>query len=156
MSTVTLTARMDNPALVLPGALEALQAVSKVVAAAGLDPRLVELVNLRASQINGCGVCVAMHPRIAKRHGETDERLATVVAWRESPYFTAAERAALALTEAATRIADRGEPVSDEVWEEAARHFDEHQLAALVLGIAQINVWNRLNVTTRQIAGQEW
>jgi AhpD family alkylhydroperoxidase len=127
-----------------------------VVTTAGLDPRLLELVNLRASQINGCGVCVAMHPKIAKRHGETEERLATVVAWRESPYFTAAERAALALTEAATRIADRGEPVSDEVWDEAARHFDSQQLAALVLGIAQINVWNRLNVTTRQIAGQEW
>jgi AhpD family alkylhydroperoxidase len=156
MSTVTLTARMDNPALLLPGALEALHAVSKAVSATGLDPRLLELVNLRASQINGCGVCVAMHPKIAKRHGETDERLATVVAWRESPYFTAAERAALALTEAATRIADRGEAVSDEVWEEAARHFDEQQLAGLVLGIAQINVWNRLNVATRQIAGQEW
>jgi AhpD family alkylhydroperoxidase len=156
MSTVTLTARMDNPALLLPGALDALLGVSKVVSSAGLDPRLLELVNLRASQINGCGVCVAMHPKIAKRHGETDERLATVVAWRESPYFTAAERAALALTEAATRIADRGEPVSDEVWDEAARHFDDRQLAALVLGIAQINVWNRLNVTTRQIAGQEW
>ena len=156
MSTVTLSARMDNPALLLPGALDALLGVSKVVSSAGLDPRLLELVNLRASQINGCGVCVAMHPKIAKRHGETDERLATVVAWRESPYFTAAERAALALTEAATRIADRGEPVSDEVWDEAARHFDDRQLAALVLGIAQINVWNRLNVTTRQIAGQEW
>ena len=156
MSTVTLTARMDNPALVLPGALEALHAVSKAVSKTGLDPRLLELVNLRASQINGCGVCVAMHPKIAKRHGETDERLATVVAWRESPYFTAAERAALALTEAATRIADRGEPVSDEVWDEAARHFDSGQLAGLVLGIAQINVWNRLNVTTRQVAGVEW
>jgi AhpD family alkylhydroperoxidase len=110
---------------------------------------------LRASQINGCGVCVDMHPRMMKRIGETDERLHAVAAWRDTPYFTDAERAALALTEAATRLSDRDDAVPDAVWAEAARHYDETALAALTLAIATINVWNRLNVMTRQVAG-EW
>jgi alkylhydroperoxidase family enzyme len=96
-----------------------------------------------------------MHARSLKKSGETDERLFSVAAWRDAPYFTDAERAALALTEAATRLSDRADPVPDEIWDEAARHFDEQKLAALVLAIAVINVWNRLNVTTRQVAG-EW
>ena len=87
--------------------------------------------------------------------GETDERLMSVAAWRDAPYFTDAERAVLALTDAATRLADQADPVPDETWNEAARHFDEKQLAALVLAIALINVWNRLNVVTKQVAG-EW
>ena len=111
-----------------------------------MPPRKVELVHLRASQINGCGVCVDMHPRIAKKAGETDERLFAVAAWREAPYFTDAERAALALTEAVTRLSDRADPVPDEIWDEAARHYDEPALAALIIAIASINVWNRLNV----------
>src|SRR5262249_11954167 len=122
----------------------------------GVPAKTLELMNLRASQINGCGVCAVQHPRIARKLGETDERLFAVAAWREAPYFTDAERAALALTEAATRISDQADPVPDAIWEEATRHYDESALAALVLAIASINVWNRLNVVTRQIAGQEW
>ena len=113
------------------------------------------LVELRASQINGCSVCVDMHARQVRQAGETDERLFTVAAWRDAPYFSDAERAALALAEAVTRISDRADPVPDEVWNEAVRHYDEQALAALILAIATINVWNRLNVTTRQVAG-EW
>ena len=148
-------ARLKHPAFLLPGAMEALQSLGGAVAKAGVPPRLVELISLRASQINGCSVCVDGHPRIARKLGETDERLFAVAAWRDAPYFTAAERAALALTEAVTRLDDRPDPVPDEVWEEAARHYDETALAGLVLAIASINVWNRLNVATRQPAG-EW
>src|SRR5207302_8754968 len=133
----------------------ALQALGKAVHQGGVPPKTLELVNLRASQINGCGVCAVQHPRIAKKLGETDERLFAVAAWREAPYFTDAERAALALSEAATRIADQLDPVPDEIWEEAARHYDERQLGALVLAIAAINAFNRVNATTRQITG-EW
>lgn len=96
-----------------------------------------------------------MHSRLLKRAGESDQRLFTVAGWRDTPYFTDAERAALALTEAVTRLSDRADPVPDEIWEEAARHYDETQLSALLLAIAAINVWNRLNVPTRQVAG-EW
>ena len=145
--------RMGNPALVLPAAMQALSALGKVPAEAGLAPRLLELVNLRASQINGCSVCIDGHPRIAKKLGETDERLFAVSAWRDTPYFSDAERAALALTEAVTRVSDRADPVPDEIWDEATRHYDGRSLAALVIAIANINVWNRLNIATRQIAG---
>ena len=145
--------RMGNPALVLPAAMQALNALGKVPAEAGLAPRLLELVNLRASQINGCSVCIDGHPRIAKKLGETDERLFAVSAWRDTPYFSDAERAALALTEAVTRVSDRADPVPDEIWDEATRHYDGRSLAALVIAIANINVWNRLNIATRQIAG---
>jgi AhpD family alkylhydroperoxidase len=146
---------MGNPAVVLPEAMQALMALSGVPQKVGLSPKLLELVNLRASQINGCGVCVDGHPRIARKLGETDERLFAVAAWRESPYFSDQERAALALTEAVTRLNDRADPVPDAIWDEATRHFDGKSLAALVIAIANINVWNRLNVATRQIAG-EW
>ena len=95
-----------------------------------------------------------MHARSARAAGESDARLFTVGAWRDAPDFTDAERAALALTEAVTRLSDRSDPVPDELWNEAARHYDEQQLGALVLSIAVINVWNRLNVATRQVAGQ--
>jgi AhpD family alkylhydroperoxidase len=152
----TMHARMNNPALIVPDAMQALQALGQAIQKGGVSPKTLELVNLRASQINGCGVCAVQHPRIAKKLGETDERLFAVAAWREAPYFSDAERAALALTEAATRMSDRADPVPDEIWDEAARHYDEHALAALVIAIASINVWNRLNVTTRQVAGQEW
>ena len=147
---------MNHPAYVVPGAMQALQDLSKSVQNRGVPAKTIELVNLRASQINGCGVCAVQHPRIARKLGETDERLFAVAAWREAPYFTDAERAALALAEAATRMSDRADPVPDEIWDEAARHYDETELAALVLAIASINVWNRLNVTTRQVAGAEW
>jgi AhpD family alkylhydroperoxidase len=156
METVTLEPRIDNPAFVVPGAMEALGAVSKAVQRGGIPPRLTELMHLRASQINGCGVCAVHHPRIARKLGETDDRLFAVACWRDAPYFDEAERAALALTEAVTRMADQAEPVPDDVWDEAARHFDETQLATLVLSIGLINVWNRLNVATRQVAGAGW
>ncbi|MGZ2486943.1 AhpD family alkylhydroperoxidase [Rhizobium pisi] len=145
--------RMGNPALVLPAAMQALNALSQVPTETGLSPKLLELVNLRASQINGCSVCIDGHPRIAKKLGETDERLFAVSAWRDTPYFSDAERAALALTEAVTRVSDRADPVPDEIWDEATRHYDGRSLAALVIAIANINVWNRLNIATRQIAG---
>jgi AhpD family alkylhydroperoxidase len=148
-----MTPRMTNPALLLPEALEAALALSAAAGKGDLPPHLVELVLLRASQINGCGVCVDMHTKGAKRAGETDERLHAVAAWRDTAYFSDAERAALALTESVTRISDRPNPVPDEVWDEAARHFDEVALASLLVTIGVINVFNRLNVATRQVAG---
>jgi AhpD family alkylhydroperoxidase len=134
-------------------AMNALQALSKAASQSALPKATIGLVTLRASQINGCSVCVEMHTRDRKREGETDERIFTVPAWRESPYFDDAERAALALCEAATRLADRPDPVPDDVFDEAAKHFDDERLAALVLQVALINTWNRLNVVTRQIGG---
>ena len=151
-----MQARMSNPALIVPDAMQALQALGKAIQNSDIPPKTLELINLRASQINGCGVCAVQHPRLARKLGETDDRLFAVAAWREAPYFTDAERAALALTEAATRLSDRADPVPDEIWNEAARHYDDQALATLVIAIASINVWNRLNVTTRQVAGQEW
>lgn len=148
-----MQARMSNPAMIVPGAMEALVALGTAAKAGGVPPRTLDLVHLRASQINGCAVCLDMHPKIARKAGETEERLFAVAAWRDAPYFTDAERAALALTEAATRLSDRTDPVPDAIWEEAARHYDEQALGALVLSIAAINVWNRLNVATRQVAG---
>ena len=150
-----MKARMSNPAMIVPDAMHALLALAASVEKSGVPRRTLDLVHLRASQINGCSVCVDMHARDLKKVGEKDERLFTVAAWRDAPYFTDAERAALALTEAVTRLSDRAEPVPDEIWDEAARHYDEASLAALILSIATINVWNRLNVTTRQVAG-DW
>jgi len=148
-----MQSRMNHPAMIVPGAMEALQAVSKLAETCGLSKKVQELVHLRASQINGCSVCVDLHWRGLKHSGETDERAFAVAAWRDAPYFTDSERAALALTEAVTRLSDREDPVPDDVWDEAARHFDEVGLAALLLCIATINMWNRLNVATRQVAG---
>ncbi|HAM02962.1 MAG TPA: alkylhydroperoxidase [Acidimicrobiaceae bacterium] len=142
-----------------PGAFEALQAFSnaalKTARKAGLSRSTIDLVELRASQINACAVCLDMHSRAAKKAGESDERLNTLAAWREAPYFTDAERAALALTEAGTRLADRADAVPDDIYAAAARHYDEPALAALVVMIAAINAWNRLNVITGQVAG-DW
>jgi AhpD family alkylhydroperoxidase len=148
-----MQARMANPAMIMPDAMQALQALAKATKKGGVPPRTLELVYLRASQINGCSVCVQLHANDLKKAGETDERLFAVAAWREAPYFTPAERAALALTEATTRLADRADAVPDEVWDEAARHFHERGLASVILAIASINVWNRLNAATRQVAG---
>ncbi len=147
--------RIESPALTVPGALQPLQAIAHAARQADIPETTLYLVELRASQINGCGVCVDIHSRELKAAGETDARINAVAAWRDVSYFSEVERAALALTEAATRLADRPDPVSDDVWNEAARHYDEAQLAALVLAIATINTWNRLNVVTRQISG-EW
>jgi len=152
---VFMQARTKNPAMILPDAMQALHALKTATEKGGVPSKTIGLVELRASQINGCSVCVDQHPRFMQKAGETDERLFAVAAWRHAPYFTDAERAALALTEAVTRLDDRPDPVPDEVWEEAARHYDETALAGLVLAIAGINVWNRLNVAVGQVAG-EW
>lgn len=145
--------RMSHPAFAVPDAMDALQALGKAVGNGGVAEQTLELVHLRASQINGCSVCLDGHSRAAKKAGETDERLFTLAAWRDAPYFTDAERAALALTEAVTRLSDRPDPVPDAIYDDAAKHYDEKQLAALILAIANINVWNRLNAATRQVAG---
>ena len=147
-----MEARMKNPAAVLPGFFEGIMAAHGAVAKGGLPESVLHLTHLRASQINGCGLCVDMHAYELRQMGETDERLFAVAAWRDAPYFTDAERAALALTEAVTRLSDREDPVPDTVWDGAKQHYDESALAALLLAIAKINVWNRLNVATRQPA----
>jgi AhpD family alkylhydroperoxidase len=135
--------------------MPALLKLAKSTQNAGVPVTTHYLLHLRASQINGCSICVDMHSRELRAAGEPDERINTLAAWRETPYFTDAERAALALTEAVTRLADRPDPVPDEVWDNAAQHYDEAQLAALVISIASINTWNRINAATRQITG-EW
>ena len=148
--------RFEDPAAsVPPGALEALQKLGAASAKAGIPETTLYLVHLRASQINGCSVCVDMHSRELEHAGESGARIHTVAAWRETPYFSDAERAALALTEAATRLADRPDPVPDDVFDEAARLYSEPQLAALVVAIATINAYNRLNATMRNLSG-EW
>lgn len=145
--------RMKNPAAILPEAMAPVQALWAAAQKGGVPEKLLHLVHLRVSQINGCSVCIDGGWRGAKKDGETDERLFAVAAWRHAPYFSDAERAALALAEALTRIADRPDPVSDEVYEAAKKHFDERQLAALILAVATVNVWNRCNVATAQVAG---
>lgn len=151
-----MQARMNNPAAILPDVNKAVQFLYQSAHQAGVPRTTLDLVHLRASQINGCSACVDMGARGAKKAGETDDRLFAVAAWREAPYFTDAERAALELAESATRLADRSDAVPDAVWDTAADHFTEKELAALVLWIATTNFFNRLNVTTRQPAGQTW
>jgi AhpD family alkylhydroperoxidase len=147
-------ARMKNPGLVIPNAMTAIRSLNEATTQGGIPQQTLDLVHLRVSQINGCSVCVGAAAR-ARKKGETEQRLYIVVAWRDAPYFSDAERAALALAEAVTRLSDRPDPVPDEVWDEAARHYDERGLAALVLWISVVNVFNRVNVSTRQIPG-EW
>jgi AhpD family alkylhydroperoxidase len=149
-------ARMSNPAMIIPDALPAILALQAATTKGGVPPATLDLVHLRASQINGCSACVDAGTCRARDAGEADERLFAVAAWRDSPRFTAAERAALALTEAVTRLSDRTDPVPDAIWDEAARHYDEPGLAALLLAITTTNVFNRLNVATRQVAGAGW
>jgi AhpD family alkylhydroperoxidase len=144
---------MQNPAQVLDGATNAIFGLIKAIKLAEVPELTLGLVHLRVSQINGCSFCVDGGVKSAKNNGESDERLHAVAAWRETPYFTDAERAALALAESVTRLADRPDAVSDEAWDEAAKHYDERGLAGLVLYIATTNLFNRLNATTRQAAG---
>jgi AhpD family alkylhydroperoxidase len=148
-----MQARMKNPVMVIPEAMKGIRALNAAAEKGGVPAATLALVHLRASQINGCSSCVHAGTSQARKAGETDDRLATVAAWREAPFFADDERVALALTEAVTRLSDRTDPVPDEIWDEAARHYDERALAALVLSIATTNVFNRLNVTTRQPAG---
>jgi AhpD family alkylhydroperoxidase len=145
--------RMKNPAMVLDGATKSIFGLMKATEQTDVPELTLGLVHLRASQINGCSFCVDSGVKTARKNGETDERLHAVAAWREAPYFTDAERAALALAESVTRLADRPDAVSDAVWDEAAKHYDERGLAALVLYIATTNLFNRLNAATRQTAG---
>lgn len=149
-----IKSRMKHPVMIFPEAMQSLLALGTIVEKAGVPKSTLNMVYLRASQINGCSVCVDMHARDMKKAGEPDERVWGVAAWRENPRFTEEERAALALTEALTRIADRPDAVSDEIWDEAARHYDEKGMAALLMAIAGINVWNRLNAAVRQPVGE--
>jgi AhpD family alkylhydroperoxidase len=147
--------RLKNPALTLPGAMEALLTIAKATESCGVPRATLELVHARVGQINGCSVCLDMHSRALKKLGESDTRIFALAAWRETPYYTEPERAALALAEATTRLGDRADAVPDAVWKEASRHFSEPALGALVMSIALANLWNRLNVPTRQVTG-DW
>lgn len=149
-----MQARMKNPVMIIPGALQSALALVSAVKNGSVPASTLELSHLRASQINGCSFCVDMGAREMKKAGETDERLFAVSAWREAPYFTNAERAVLELTEAATRLSDRGDAVPDEIWKEVARYYNEQQLATIILNIALTNFWNRINATVRQVAGE--
>lgn len=149
-----MQARMKNPVLITFGAMDAMQSLAKAAESGGVPKKILDLVHLRVSQINGWSVCVDMNFRF-KVPDETMERLFAVSAWKDAPYFTDAERAALALAESVTRLSDRSDPVPDEIWNEAKQHYDEKALASLVLWIATTNVWNRVNVATAQVAG-EW
>jgi AhpD family alkylhydroperoxidase len=149
-----MEARLKNAAN--PEVIAAIQQLNKAIYGSGADPLVLELVHLRASQINGCSPCVYAGVRSAKQRGESEERLHNVVAWRETPFFSEAERAALALTEAATRLQDGAPGVTDEIWAEAAEHFDDEQLSGIVLNIAITNFFNRINRTIREQAGKTW
>ncbi len=156
MSMTAPKSRMQNPAAIVPEAMAPLQALGQLLGQLKGEPaRALSLAMLRASQLNGCALCLAGSCQTLRGLGESEERLFAVPAWRESTRFSSAERAALALSEAMTRMSDRPDPVPDAVWEEAARHFPERELAYLVLGIATINLYNRVNVATRQI-GADW
>ena len=150
-----IQSRMKNPAMLNPEAMQPLMAFVAAVRKTGVSQRTLDLVHLRTSQINGCSVCVDMGSRELKKAGETDDRLFGLAAWREAPYFTGAERAALALAEAVTRLSDRSDPVPEEIWNEATLHYDEKALAGLILWIATTNLFNRVNATTKQVAGEQ-
>jgi len=146
---------MKNPAMLIPDVMQPLMAFVAAVRKSAVKQRTLDLVHLRASQINGCSVCVDMGSRELKNAGESDDCLFAVAAWREAPYFTEAERAALALAEAVTRLSDRSDPVPEEIWNEATLHYDEKSLAALILWVATTNLFNRVNAATKQVAGEQ-
>jgi AhpD family alkylhydroperoxidase len=145
--------RMKNPAMQLPKAVEAVGIMVAAIQETGIPWKTMHLVHVRASQVNGCGYCVDSGSRHAKQAGETDQRLLAVAAWRDTPFFTEAERAALELAEAATRLSDRPDPVPDPVWDNARKHYSEKELSGLILWIGVVNLFNRMNVTTRLLAG---
>jgi len=147
--------RMKSPAWTVPGLRDALLSISKTTEACGVPRATLELVHARVGQLNGCSVCVDMHTRALKKLGESDARLFALAVWREAPYYTDGERAALGLAEAATRLSDRSDAVPDDVWQQASAHFSESAMAGLVTAIALANLWNRLNVATRQVTG-DW
>ncbi|MBD3943647.1 carboxymuconolactone decarboxylase family protein [Microbacterium sp. NEAU-LLC] len=151
---VSASARMPHPAFLLDGGFDALTGLSKVARSTDLPEELMHLLDLRASQINGCSWCTIEHAKELRADGASEERVFGVAAWRDAPHYTARERAALALTEALTRAADTADAVPDELWAEVSAHFDKRQLSALLLEIGTINVWNRINVAIRQPAGK--
>ena len=148
-----MQARMKNPLTVVPDVMPALMTLANAMKQGGVPTTTLNLVSLRASQINGSSVCVDMCAREARKAGDTEGRLFAVAAWRDAPCFSDAERAALALSEAVTRLSDRTDPVPDEIWNEAAQHYDESALSTLILSIGMVNFGNRVNATTRQVAG---
>ena len=150
-----MQARMTNPAFVLPEAMQAMFALNKSIEDK-LPLRTRKLVHLRASQINGCSVCVDMHAKELQHGGAPLDHIFAVAAWRETPFFSDAERAVLELTEHLTRLADRPDPVPDAVWNKVTKHFSQPEIAALLVDIAQINSWNRFNVAVRMMVGEKW
>jgi AhpD family alkylhydroperoxidase len=152
-----MEARMKNPAYVLPDTMKGIGSLVKAIGQGDLSEELQEIVAMRASQINGCSACVHGHVHNLRKGGTSEERIAAVVAWREAPFFSDAERAALQLTESVTRLADRSkDSVPDALWDEVADHFDEKQLSALILVIALTNFFNRINTTIKEPAGVTW
>jgi AhpD family alkylhydroperoxidase len=134
-----------------PGVIQAMLGLERQVRQAGFDPKLLDLVRMRASQINGCAYCLDMHSKDARANGETEQRLYGLDAWRETPYYSARERAALEWTEALTLVSKTGVP--DDVYERAREEFSEAELAHLSLAVAAINGWNRLNIAARTVPG---
>ena len=152
---VAIETRIPNAAMAAPETLEGIRKLLVGIQKGGLPAGTLELTHMRASQINGCSSCIEGAIRHAHKSGALDDRMLAVAAWHHASRFTAAERAALELTEEMTRLADRQDPVPDEVWGRVADHYDERARAALVLYIALTNLFNRLNVATRQPAG-DW
>jgi AhpD family alkylhydroperoxidase len=151
-----MDARMTNPATLLPDATKGVQSIFKAMSSGGAPAATLELVHLRASQINGCSACVSAGTTSAQKAGETVERLLQLPAWRESDLFTPAERAALELTEVVTRLADTSDAVSDRLWTELNDHHDEKAVAAIILMVSLTNFFNRINTTVREPAGATW
>jgi AhpD family alkylhydroperoxidase len=152
-----MQARMKNPAYVLPGAMKGIGTLFHAIGESGLAQDVAEIVGLRASQINGCGACVHGHVANLRKAGVSEERITAVAAWRHAPFFSDAERAALKLAEAMTRLSDfSGESVPDALWDEVADHFDEKELSALILTVAVTNMFNRINTTIQEPAGTTW
>lgn len=147
---------MTNPATLMPDAVTGVQQIFKAMHQGGADPALLELIHLRVSQINGCSACVHGGVANARKAGETVERLTMLATWRESDLYTPPERAALAVAEAATRLADTPEAVSDAMWADLVEHHDEKAVAAIILMVALTNFFNRINTTIREPAGATW
>jgi AhpD family alkylhydroperoxidase len=145
---------MTHPVFLFPEARTAMLDFHAL--AENLPPRLRNLLQLRASQINGCSVCVEMHAAELEHDGVPGAHIFAVAAWRDAPYFSDAERAVLELTEVLTRLADKGDAVPDAVWAQVSAHFSEEEIAAILISIAGINVWNRLNAAIRQPSGIKW
>ena len=145
-----MQARFDYAAAA-PGAVEAMRALEKYVRTCGIEPKLLELIKIRASQINSCAYCIDMHTKDARAHGETEQRIYALSAWRETPFFSEEERAALAWTEAVTEVSTSQVP--EKIYEMAREHFDERELVNITTAIVAINGWNRFAVSFRAVPG---